>query len=170
MQPGVAPNKPAIQKKDTTTKLEAVPAPTHGGRMFGQKKPSVSAVGFWKGGKIHPPKNTQTIDTVYFLTVFLFVGFTVWGPQILWEKSPHPKKRCFRSHPQTFPPKKMLPGWVRSSNQKSQTRTHKRRMLAREDFGWIFFHLSFGCFRKKKQTPFDFQQFIAESLVEVFHI
>lgn len=92
MQPGVAPNKPAIQKKDTTTKLEAVPAPTHGGRMFGQKKPSVSAVGFWKGGKIHPPKNTQTIDTVYFLTVFLFVGFTVWGPKNHGKNHPIPIK------------------------------------------------------------------------------
>ena len=92
MQPGVAPNKPAIQKKDTTTKLKAVPAPTHGGRMFCPKKPSVSAVGFWKGGKIHPPKNTQTIDTVYFLTVFLFVGFTVWGPKNHGKNHPIPIK------------------------------------------------------------------------------
>ena len=139
----VAPNKPAIQKKDTTTKLEAVPAPTHGGRMVWSKnKTSVSLV-FGFRGKIHPPKNTHTLSGFSLNGFFVCWVYGLGSPKTMGKFTPS-QKRCFRSHLQTqvesghptFPPPDEDPA--------------ARLTLAAGRFGWIFVLLSFGCFRKKK--------------------
>ena len=114
---------------------------------FVQKKNLSFGSWFLERGK--NPSNKNTKNTRFFLKRFCLLGLWFGVPKNPWGNSPHPKKRCFRSHPQ--------PGRVRSSNLSRPTINHREVNVSSGRF-WIgyFVLLCFGLFPKKSPNTLWF--------------